>query len=138
MITEKEIKNILKQDYNYAKTLYSQDRILGAFVFGKASYGLAETVEDIQVKIYYLSTLFKVLKHLMQIFTFLISPSTLRDLSTKFALKVLFVLTPILEPVPPFFLHKPFLGTLYPTLVPFPHTSQHLPIVTCPPLYVNR
>lgn len=57
MITEKEIKNILKQDYNYAKTLYSQDRILGAFVFGKASYGLAETVEDIQVKIYYLPSL---------------------------------------------------------------------------------
>ncbi len=57
MMTEKEIKTILKQDYNYVQTLYSQDRILGVFVFGKASCGLAESIKDIQVKAYYLPSL---------------------------------------------------------------------------------
>ena len=56
-ISKEEINKILKEDYKYLKTLYPQDQIFGVFTFGKLNYGFAESVSDIQVKMYYLPSL---------------------------------------------------------------------------------
>ena len=56
-ISQTELNKILKDDYKYLKTLYPQDQIFGVFTFGKINYGFAESVSDIQVKMYYLPSL---------------------------------------------------------------------------------
>ena len=57
MITNEQIKEILADDYNYLKTIYPQDRILGIFTYGKFNYGFAESIRDLQVKMYYIPSL---------------------------------------------------------------------------------
>lgn len=56
-LLENKIKQILKDDYKYLKTLYKEDRILGLFTFGKLNYGFAEDVSEVKVKMYYLPSL---------------------------------------------------------------------------------
>lgn len=56
-MTDKEIQTILEDDYKYLKTIYPQDRILGVFTFGKATYGFAQNISDINVKMYYLPSI---------------------------------------------------------------------------------
>lgn len=56
-LLENKIKQILKDDYKYLKTLYKEDRILGLFTFGKLNYGFAEDISEIKVKMYYLPSL---------------------------------------------------------------------------------
>ena len=56
-MTDKEIQKVLKEDYDYLKTIYPQDRILGVFTFGKATYGFVQNISDIQVKMYYLPSI---------------------------------------------------------------------------------
>lgn len=56
-LLENKIKQILKDDYKYLKTLYKEDKILGLFTFGKLNYGFAEDISEIKVKMYYLPSL---------------------------------------------------------------------------------
>lgn len=56
-MNDKEIQELLEQDYEYLKTIYPQDRILGVFTFGIATYGFVENVSDIKVKMYYVPSL---------------------------------------------------------------------------------
>lgn len=54
LISDKQIMDLLKEDYEYLKSIYNQDRILGVFTYGKVNYGFAENISDIKVKMYYL------------------------------------------------------------------------------------
>lgn len=56
-ILNEKVQQILKDDYEYLKTLFPQDRILGLFTYGKVNYGFAEDISDICVKMYYLPDL---------------------------------------------------------------------------------
>lgn len=57
LIADETIDNLLKEDYKYLKTIYKQDRILGLFTYGKLNYGFAESISEVQVKMYYLPSL---------------------------------------------------------------------------------
>lgn len=57
LIKDKVVEDLLQDDYRYLKTLYPQDRILGLFTYGKISYGFAQDISDIKVKMYYLPSL---------------------------------------------------------------------------------
>ena len=57
LIADETINNLLKEDYKYLKTIYKQDRILGLFTYGKLNYGFAESISEVQVKMYYLPSL---------------------------------------------------------------------------------
>ena len=57
ILSDEKIKTILKEDYNYLKTIYPYDQILGVFTYGKANYGFAEEEKEVCVKMYYMPTL---------------------------------------------------------------------------------
>lgn len=57
IISDERIKQILKEDYKYLKTIYPQEKILGVFTYDKASYGFAQTESELKVKMYYLPDL---------------------------------------------------------------------------------
>ena len=53
-ISQEQIKQILKEDYKYLNTIYSNDRMLGVFTYGLVNYGFAKDISDVKVKMYYL------------------------------------------------------------------------------------
>lgn len=55
-ITDKEIQDLVNNQYEYLKNIYGIDRMLGVFVYGKATYGFAETMDDIETVMCYLPT----------------------------------------------------------------------------------
>lgn len=55
-INDTDIQNLVNDQYKYLKNKYGADKMLGVFVYGKATYGFAETMDDIQTVMCYLPT----------------------------------------------------------------------------------
>ena len=55
-IKDEEIMQVLYEQEEYLKSIYDEKQILGIFVYGKANYGFAESVEDIKTVACYIPT----------------------------------------------------------------------------------
>jgi hypothetical protein len=55
-ITDEEIYNYMNEQLEKVKEIYNKDRIFGLFTYGKVNYGFAETIDDVQLLLYYLPT----------------------------------------------------------------------------------
>ena len=55
-ITNEEIMNLVNKNYDLITKFYSNQRILGIFVYGDANYGTLASINDIKMAAYYLPT----------------------------------------------------------------------------------
>lgn len=55
-IKDEEIMQVLYEQEEYLKSIYDEKQILGIFVYGKANYGFAESIEDIKTVACYIPT----------------------------------------------------------------------------------
>jgi hypothetical protein len=55
-ITDEEIYNYMTEQLEKVEEIYNKDRIFGIFTYGKVNYGFAETIDDVQLLLYYLPT----------------------------------------------------------------------------------
>ena len=55
-ITDEQIMKFLNEQKNFLDTIYDEKQCLGLFVYGKANYGFADTIDDIQTVLCYIPT----------------------------------------------------------------------------------
>lgn len=55
-ISDEEINKFLQEQYKKVVAAHGSDRILGVFVYGKANYGFAETLDDVEIMGCYIPT----------------------------------------------------------------------------------
>lgn len=55
-ITDEEIMNVLKEQKEFLNEKFNEKQCLGLFVYGKANYGFAESIDDIQTVFCYIPT----------------------------------------------------------------------------------